>query len=100
MRTTQKHRALIGVATTVAVLAVARGRAAGTASVDLAIAGHSNAYPSIAANASVVAVAWAASAQGAADVYTAISRDAGRTFAKAVRVNDAATSPSCFASSR
>jgi len=91
MRTTQKHRALIGVATTVAVLAVARGRAAGTASVDLAIAGHSNAYPSIAANASVVAVAWAASAQGAADVYTAISRDAGRTFAKAVRVNDAAT---------
>src|SRR5690606_41580196 len=38
----------------------------------------------------LVAVAWGASADGAADVYVATSNDAGATFGAPVRVNDVA----------
>jgi hypothetical protein len=61
----------------------------------LAVAGRSNATPSIAADGRVVFVAWSASAQGGAtDIYVAKSQDAGRTFAAPVRVNDAAAQAS------
>ena len=52
--------------------------------------GASNATPSIAADGDFVAIAWGASTPaGATDVYTAVSRDGGRTFGPPVRVNDA-----------
>ncbi len=44
--------------------------------------------PSVAAAGRLVAVAWGASEKGAADVYVAVSDDAGRTFGDPVRVND------------
>jgi hypothetical protein len=56
--------------------------------VRLAIEGHSNATPWIAAQGSFVAVAWGATPpSGGADVYVAVSRDGARTFDSPVRVN-------------
>lgn len=57
------------------------------ADVTLAISGATNQTPWVAASGSLVAVAWAASAAGKADIYTAVSRDGGLTFATPVRVN-------------
>src|SRR5262249_37295400 len=55
----------------------------------LAIHGRINATPSVAATNQFVAVAWGATIEtGATDVYLAVSRDGGRTFAGAVRVSD------------
>jgi hypothetical protein len=56
----------------------------------LAVAGRSNATPSIAAEGNTVVVAWSATLPngGAADVFAAVSRDGGRTFAAPARVND------------
>lgn len=60
-----------------------------TAGVTLTVAARSSADASIAAQGALVAVAWGASAgDGAMDVFAAVSRDAGRTFAAPVRVND------------
>jgi hypothetical protein len=57
--------------------------------VTLAISGRANATPSVAALDQFVAVVWGASLpSGGTDVYSAISRDGGRTFQKPVRVND------------
>jgi len=59
------------------------------ASMTLAVPGRSNATPSIASDGDVVTIAWGASTPpGATDVYAAVSRDGGRTFAAPVRVND------------
>src|SRR5262245_43163238 len=61
------------------------------ADVTLAVAGRGNATPSIAAEASFVAVAWGAStSDGVTDVFAAVSRNSGRTFGTPVRVNDVA----------
>ena len=55
---------------------------------DIAIAARANAYPSVTADGSLVALAWGATTvEGATDVYTAVSRDAGRSFASPVRVS-------------
>lgn len=55
----------------------------------LAVAGRANATPTVAADGALVAVVWSASApSGATDVYSAVSRDAGRAFGAPVRVND------------
>src|SRR5215472_8482834 len=57
--------------------------------VTLAISGRANATPSVAALDQSVAVVWGATLpSGGTDVYSAISRDGGRTFQKPVRVND------------
>jgi hypothetical protein len=57
--------------------------------VTLAVTGRANATPSIAALNQFVAVAWGATGSGTGtDVYTAVSRDGGRTFLAPVRVND------------
>ena len=59
------------------------------ASLTLAVSGRSNSTPSIAADGSIVVIAWGASTPaGATDVYTAVSRDGGRIFGSPVRVND------------
>src|SRR5690606_24395844 len=52
------------------------------------VPGRSDSTLSVAASGTFVAVAWGASAQGAADVYVAVSDDEGRTFGAPVRVND------------
>ncbi|MGB7218106.1 MAG: hypothetical protein WBD07_04795 [Vicinamibacterales bacterium] len=57
----------------------------------LAIRGRANTNASIAAAGDFVAVVWgAATASGTTDIYAAVSRDAGRTFAAPSRVNDVA----------
>jgi len=57
--------------------------------VTLAIAGRSNANPSIAASGRLVVVVWAAAqSEGGTDLYAAVSRDGGHSFAQPVRVND------------
>ena len=57
--------------------------------VTLAVRDRSSATPSIAADGTFVAVVWGASLpSGATDIFLATSRDAGRTFASPVRVND------------
>jgi hypothetical protein len=54
----------------------------------LAIDGRANAMPSIASRGDVVAVAWGATPpEGGADVYVAVSRDAGASFGAPVRVD-------------
>jgi hypothetical protein len=59
------------------------------ATTDLAVPSRSNSTASIAADGDTVAIAWGAStADGATDIYTAVSHDAGRTFGAPVRVND------------
>jgi hypothetical protein len=58
--------------------------------VDIAIAGRANANASIASSGSFVGVAWAARTNdGVTDIYSAISRDGGRTFGAPARVNEA-----------
>jgi hypothetical protein len=54
----------------------------------IGVKGRVNATPSIAAMGRVVVLAWGASMSGAMDVYASVSRDSGRTFSVAVRVND------------
>jgi hypothetical protein len=54
----------------------------------LAIDGRANANPSLAARGKYVAVAWSAATATAMDVYAALSRDGGKTFAAPARVND------------
>jgi hypothetical protein len=55
---------------------------------DIAIAARANAYPSVTADGSLVALAWGATTvEAATDVYTAVSRDGGRSFAAPVRVS-------------
>jgi hypothetical protein len=74
----------------VAAAALAVSLTAAPTSTQLAVPGRSNATPSIASDGSVVAIAWGASTPaGATDVFAAVSRDGGRTFAPPVRVNDA-----------
>jgi hypothetical protein len=76
----------IAAAAIAAAVAVPSGR-----SIELAIKEHANANPSIAASNKFVVVTWSATAGGgAADVYAAVSRDAGLTFTSPVRVNDVA----------
>jgi hypothetical protein len=78
----------------VAALAMRSQLGAADGSIVLAVPGRANATPSIAARGRVVVVVWSASARGATDIYAAVSRDAGSTFAPPVRVNDAAASAS------
>jgi hypothetical protein len=59
--------------------------------VDIGVTGRANAHASIASSASFVGVAWATrTEEGVTDIYTAISRDGGRTFGAPVRVNQLA----------
>jgi hypothetical protein len=62
---------------------------AATPPVTLAVAGRSNATPSLAVDGNTVVVAWSASLPGGAtDIFAAVSRDGGRTFGPGARVND------------
>jgi hypothetical protein len=72
------------------ILAVTTQLPAQSKDITLSVAGRANAAPWIASLGSNVAIAWGASAGGKGDVYVAMSRDAGRTFASPVRVNTTA----------
>jgi hypothetical protein len=62
---------------------------ASASGITLAVPGRSNQTPWAAALGPFVAVAWGAQqAAGKPDVFVAVSRDSGRTFGPAVRVND------------
>jgi hypothetical protein len=67
--------------------AVMRPRAAAP---EIAIAGRTNANPSLAANGRFVALAWgAAGKDGVTDIYVTVSRDAGNTFTAPVQASNA-----------
>jgi hypothetical protein len=54
----------------------------------LGVAGRSNAHVSLAAEGRFVVAVWSASARdGATDIYSAVSRDAGAAFSAPIRVN-------------
>ena len=53
----------------------------------LAVAGHTNANVSLAADGAFVVAVWSASQSTGTDIYAAISRDSGRTFSPPVRVS-------------
>jgi hypothetical protein len=81
----------LGAAMVGAVAAVAASAWLGAAGkgIELRVAGRTNATASIASDDDTVAVAWSAALpSGTTDVYAATSRDAGRSFAAPVRVND------------
>src|ERR1700756_2817383 len=72
-----------------ALLSLAYASATNGAPAEIGVKGRSNAYPSIAANGQFAALAWGASTEGGTtDVYVTISRDGGRSFGPAARVND------------
>ncbi|HEV3139906.1 MAG TPA: hypothetical protein VGY57_05300, partial [Vicinamibacterales bacterium] len=62
----------------------------GLSSTPIGIEGRTNANVSIDARRDLVAVTWAATKAGVTDIFTAVSRDGGRTFGRPARVNDAA----------
>lgn len=79
---------VVGVMACAGLLAQGQGRVVSSAVQQLGIKGVANANPSIAARGAFVAVAWGAGADGqGADVYVAVSRDGGATFAAPVRAN-------------
>jgi hypothetical protein len=65
-------------------------RVADAPAVALSVPGHANAHPSIAADGDLSVVTWSARANGATDVYAAVSTDGGTRFDRPVRVNTAA----------
>jgi hypothetical protein len=81
---------LAGVVALSLALLVAWVTATGSAAVLLGVPDRANAFASIAASQDLVVVAWAGTtADGASDVYTAVSRDGGRRFAAPARVTRA-----------
>ncbi len=89
-----RYLARLGAALTAGACLAAAAPAGDGTTVDLGVAGRANAEPSVAARDRFVVVTWAASTRAATDIFAAVSRDGGRTFRKAVRVNDAATTAS------
>src|SRR4051812_6522984 len=78
-----------GLGLALAAMCVAAVGGAGSDSAVLGVNGRANANASVAAHQSFVAVAWSATDEGGAtDIYASVSRDAGRTFDRAIRVND------------
>ncbi len=73
---------------TALLLASAVSNRAATSTTTLAVAGRANAHVSLAADGQFVAAVWAASAAaGDTDIFSATSRDGGKTFSAPTRVN-------------
>ena len=81
-------------ACTVIAVMVAPGTAAigeETSPITLSVAGRANANVSLAAEGDLVVAAWAATTSaGVTDIFSAVSRDGGRSFSPAVRINSTA----------
>jgi hypothetical protein len=85
---TRRLTALTVAAILIGVVATAQTTPA-TSAWTLAVASRTNANVSLATSGPLVAAAWAASLPtGVTDIYVAVSRDGGTTFAAPVRVND------------
>ncbi len=71
------------------VVSVALLQTAGAAvgPVDIGVKDRANAFASIAADGTFAAIAWGAAEDGASDIYTAVSRDGGRSFGSPVRAS-------------
>ncbi len=80
-------RALAAAAVGVSTLGGLQGAGAGGDPVVLGVDGRSASTPFVAASGRFVAVAWGSAGAGGSDVFLAVSRDAGRTFAAPVQVN-------------
>jgi hypothetical protein len=74
-----------------ALLQSLSGMAAGR-STEIAVKDRSNAFASITASGRFAAIAWGATKDGVTDIYTSVSRDAGRSFGAPTRVNSAGVS--------
>ena len=74
-----------------AIVLSACARIAPPPTVTIAVPDRASANVSLAAAGDFVAVAWGAATEGGAtDIYSAVSRDGGRTFAAPVRVSSGA----------
>ena len=90
MRILSSRRVLPAGLFTAAVFTLALAPFAAPADVvSLGVPGRANDNPSVAASGSFVAVAWGGASGGRTDVFVAVSRDAGRTFAAPAQVNQA-----------
>lgn len=89
MRRTGPSRARAAIAMALLCVSASVGtRLTAQTPLTLGIAGRENAAVRVAASGKFVAVVWGASSSGGTDVYSAVSRDGGGSFAPAVRVND------------
>src|SRR5215510_11094107 len=70
----------------VVVMATTASRTATNQKLDIAVKDRANAYSSLAASGPFAAIAWGATAKESTDIYVAVSRDGGRTFAAPTRV--------------
>ena len=86
---TTRFRSMAGAAAAAAlcVTTLASQSAPSPAAVSLDVPGRSDATPWVAAKGSFVAVSWGATAGGKTDVFVAVSRDGGASFAAPVQVN-------------
>lgn len=73
-----------------AIVSIGSTQSAGTGVTEIGVAGRMSAYPSVTAAGSLVALTFGATtAEGATDVYAAVSRDGARSFTAPVRVTTA-----------
>lgn len=80
-----RHRRLAAIAATVAACSQLPAQAVST----LAVTGRNNDGITLAASDRFVVATWGAGTTGGVDIYSAVSRDGGATFAAPVRVNAA-----------
>jgi hypothetical protein len=80
-------RAFAALSFVAAVLGSTSFAALTPATVQLSVAGRSNTAPWIASSGSFVTVVWGGTAAGKMDVFAAVSRDGGQTFARPIQVN-------------
>ncbi len=70
-------------------LALLQTAGAAVGPVDIGVKDRANAFASIAADGNFAAIAWGATKDGVTDIYTAVSRDGGRSFGTPVRATQA-----------
>lgn len=75
------------------VVSVALLQRAGAAigPLEIGVKDRANAFASIAGDGRFAAIAWGATKDGVTDIYTAVSRDGGRSFGSPLRANEAAS---------
>ena len=65
----------------IVLITTTASRSATSQKLDLAVKDRANAYASLTADGQFTAIAWGATAKESTDIYVAVSRDGGRTFA-------------------
>lgn len=72
------------------LLAIVSTAHAQSRAISLGVEGRANSNPTVATNGQYVAVVWSAATTNSMDIYAAMSRDGGATFAAPVQVNTVA----------